>query len=140
MFQIVTAFLISQKDSGYVESVRFPQRTLWCVSNLLVIGKFQRRHSLVFSVQMRVAHLNKQSMANGSTYFVQSGFLRRVLRTKSLWSLSLGLSVFQNNGGSSYVWTCASHTSLLISRVPRNARFVTSEKVHAFNAAKTRVF
>lgn len=112
MFQIVTAFLISQRDSGYVESVRFPQRTLWCVSNLLVIGKFQRRRSLVFSVQMKVAHLNKQSMANGSTYFVQSGFLRRASRTKSLWSLSLGLSVFQNNGGSSYVWTCAfSHLS-----------------------------
>jgi len=81
--KIVTAFLISQKASGYVESVPCPPRIL-CP---------------VFSARTRAARLNKLSMVNGFTYCARSGFPRRVLRMRSLWSPLLGLSVYQSNAG-----------------------------------------
>jgi hypothetical protein len=52
-FQIVTAFLISRKASGYVESVPCPPRILWCVSNFQVIRFFPDIDIVLFSLPER---------------------------------------------------------------------------------------
>jgi hypothetical protein len=133
------AFLISQKDSGYVENVRCPRRTLWCVSSFLVIEGSQQHYSPVFSAQMRVARLSKLCMANGFTCYVQSGFPRRVSRMRSSWSPLPELNVYQSSGGSWSVRICISSSSHPHFRVPRNARFATFEKGRASSAARTPV-
>jgi|SRR5712671_5013481 len=57
---------------------------------------------------MRAGHLNKLCMVNGSTCSVQSGFQRRVLRTRYSWSLLLGSNVYRSNAGN---WSVPSRAS-----------------------------
>lgn len=47
-------------------------------------------------------------MANGFTYYVQSGFPRRVLQMRFSWSQSLELSVYLNSAGNWSVQICIS--------------------------------